>query len=152
MSLLLDLGDRQAPLSEGTIMSKATVTRLFITSAIAVGAGAILAVAAAWVAIANDLFVMRGHDMVGVRGSVLAWSLIGLGIVGGLAIVGGMIGGLVSWIGALLNTSRLKSKTWFIALLLLGIFNFGILAMIAYLIAGPDSTGQVARRSAPTPA
>jgi len=130
-------------------MSKATVTRLFIGSAIAATAGAILAVAAVWLAIENDVFVMNGPDIVGVRGGALAWSLIGLGIVGGLAIVGGMIGGLVSWIGALLNTAHLESKTWFIALLLLGIFNFGILAMIAYVIAGPDSTGQAARRSAP---
>jgi hypothetical protein len=130
-------------------MSKATVTRLFISSAVAVTAGAILAVAAVWFAIANDVFVMNGPDIVGVRGSAVAWPLIGLGIVGGLAIVGGMIGGLVSWIGALLDTARLGSKTWFIALLLLGIFNFGILAMIAYVIAGPDSTGQAARRSAP---
>jgi len=29
--------------------------------------------------------------------------------------------------GALVNTSRLDSKAWFIALLLLGIFNFGLL-------------------------
>ncbi len=133
-------------------MSKATVTRLFIGSAIAAFAGAILAVAAVWLAIANDVFVMNGPDIVGIRGSVLAWSLIGLGIVGGLAIVGGMIGGLVSWIGALLNTAQLESKTWFIVLLLLGIFNFGILAMIAYVIAGPDSTTQASRRNAPAPA
>ena len=51
-----------------------------------------------------------------------------------------MIGGLVSWIGALLNTSQLDSKTWFLALLLLGIFNFGFFAMIAYVIVGPDGT------------
>ncbi len=132
-------------------MSKATVTRLFTGGAVAVTAGAILAVAAVWFAIANDVFVMNGPDIVGVRGSAVAWPLIGLGI-GGLAIVGGMIGGLVSWIGALLDTAQLESKTWFIVLLLLGIFNFGILAMIAYVIAGPDSTAQAARRSAPAPA
>ena len=46
-------------------MSKATVTRLFIGSVIAVVAGAILIVAAVWLAIANDVFVMSGPDIVG---------------------------------------------------------------------------------------
>lgn len=66
--------------------------------------------------------------------------------------MGGLIGGLVSWIAALLITSRLESKTWFVVLLLLGIFNFGFFAMIAYLIAGPDATAQATRRRAPAPA
>ncbi|HEV8545884.1 MAG TPA: hypothetical protein VGQ64_06300 [Candidatus Limnocylindrales bacterium] len=131
-------------------MSKATVTRLFIGSLIAVVAGAVLAVAAVWLAIANDVFVMAGPDIVGVEGSALAWSLLGIGVVGGLAVMGGLIGGLISWIGALLNTSQLERKTWFLALLLLGIFNFGFVAMIAYVIAGPDSTPVPAPH--PTPA
>ena len=66
--------------------------------------------------------------------------------------MGGLLGGLVSWIGALLNTSQLDSKTWFLVLLLLGIFNFGFFAMTAYLIAGPDGTALAPRRSAPAPA
>ncbi len=37
--------------------------------------------------------------------------------------MGGLISGLVSWIGALLNTRQLESKTWSAVLLLLGIFN-----------------------------
>jgi hypothetical protein len=135
-------------------VSKANVTRLFIGSLIAVTAGAILAIAAVWVAIANDVFVMSGADVVGVRGGAGAWLLLGLGIVGALAIAGGLIGGLVSWIGALLNTWQVESKAWFVGLLLLGVFNFGFVAMIAYLIAGPDGTTQAARRTAvaPTPA
>jgi hypothetical protein len=132
-------------------MSKATVTRLFIGSLIAVGAGAILAVAAMWLAIANDVFVMAGPDIVGIQGSALGWSLIGFGIVGGLAIAAGMIGGLVSWIGAVGNAWGLESKTWFAVLLLLGIFNLGFLAMVAYVIAGPDSSSTTARFRAPTP-
>ena len=132
-------------------MTKATVTRIFIGSLIVGVAGAILAFIAVWLAFANDVFVMSGPDVVGIRGSALAWALLGLGIIGGLAMMGALIGGFVSWIGALLNTSQLESKTWFIVLLLLGIFNFGILAMIAYVIAGPDSTAQAARRSASAP-
>jgi hypothetical protein len=129
-------------------MSKATVTKLFIGSAITVGAGAIGAIASVWLAIANDVFVMNGPDIVAVQGSGLAWLLLGLGLVGGVAFTGGLIGGLVSWIGALLNTSQLQSKAWFIGLLLLGIFNFGILAMIAYVIGGPDGTTAAAPQRA----
>ena len=133
-------------------MSKATVTRLFIGSVIAFTAGAILAVMAVGLAFANGVFVMSGSEVVGIQGSALAWALLGLGLVGGLAIMGALIGGLVSWIGALLNTSQLESKTWFLVLLLLGIFNFGFIAMIAYVIAGPDGTTRIAPRSAPASA
>jgi hypothetical protein len=132
-------------------MSIATVTRLFIGSVIAVIAGAILAVAAVWLAIANEVFVMAGPDIEGIRGSALAWSLLGFGLVGGLAVAGGLIGGLVSWIGALLNTWQLESRTWFAVLVLLGIFNLGFFAMIAYLIAGPDGKAAAAPHAAPAP-
>jgi hypothetical protein len=121
-------------------MTKTTVTKLFVGSIVAAGAGAILLIIAVGLALANDLFIMNGPDVVGVQGSPLALALFGLGLAGAVAIVGGMIGGLVSWIGALLNTAQLDSKAWFLGLLLLGIFNFGFFAMIAYLLAGPDGT------------
>ena len=132
-------------------MSKATVTKLFIGGTLAVIAGAILAIAAVGIAVANDVFVTNGTEIVGVRGSGLAASMLGLGIVGGLAIAGGLIAGLVSWIGALLNTWQRESKGWFVGLLLLGIFNFGFFAMIAYVIAGPDGKAAAAARAAPVP-
>jgi len=133
-------------------MSKATITRLFIGSLIGFAAGAVLAITAVGLAFANNVFVTSGSDVVGVRGGALAWSLLGLGLAGGLAIIGGMISGLVAWIGALLNTWQLESKTWFAVLLLTGIFNFGFIAMIAYVIAGPDGRVSVAPRVAPAPA
>ena len=133
-------------------MSKETVKRLFIGSLIAAAAGTIVAISAVWLAIANDVFVMNGQDIVGIQGSALSWILGGLGLGGALAFTGGLIGGLISWIGALLNTSQLESKTWFLALLVLGIFNFGFFAMIAYLIAGPDGTAAAAQHRAPVTA
>ena len=133
-------------------MSKATVTKLFIGSVIAGIAGVILGGTAVGIAAANDVFVMNGQQIVGVQGGTLAWSMLGIGVVGGLVIAGAMIGGLVSWIGALLNTSQLESKTWFLVLLLLGIFSFGLFAMIAYVIAGPDGTRPTAPQTAATPA
>jgi hypothetical protein len=121
-------------------MPRTTVTRLFIGSVVAVGAGALVAIGAIWLAIANGVFVMSGEEIVGIQGSAAAWSLLGLAIAGGLTIMGGLIGGLISWIGALLNTAQLERKTWFVVMLLLGIFNLGFLAMLAYVIAGPDGT------------
>ena len=121
-------------------ISKATVTRLFIGSVIAAGAGAILAIFGVWLAIENGTFVMSGQDIVGLQGGAASWILLGLALVGAVAFTGGLIGVLVAWIGALLNTAQLDSKAWFLGLLVLGILDLGFFAMIAYLIAGPDGS------------
>jgi len=133
-------------------MTKATVTRLFVGSLIAFGAGAIVAIMAIGIAMANDVFVMEGDDIVAIQGGTLGWALIWLIVVGALAAAGGVIAGFVAWIGAVLNTWQLDSKAWFVGLLLLGLFNFGFIAMIAYVIAGPDGRAKPAVRPAPAPA
>ena len=129
------------------------MTRLFIGAGLAMIAGAIVAIVGVWIGVANDVFVMNGSDIVGLRGSAPAGLSLGLGIVGVIAIIGGMIVGLVAWIGALLNTWQLDSKAWFIGLLLLGIFNLGFFAMVAYVIGGPDGRPAGAHAAqAPAPA
>jgi hypothetical protein len=137
-------------------MLKTTVTRLFLGGALAVIAGAILAIAAVWIAIENHVFVMNGPDIIGLNGSALAWTLLVTGIAGSVAVIAGLIAALVSWIGALLNTAQLERKMWFVAMLLLGIFNLGLFAMIAYVLAGPDggtrSTIRDTRAAQATPA
>ena len=132
-------------------MSKTIVTRLFIGAGIAMIAGAVVAVVAVSIAIAGDVFVMNGSDIVGLQGGPLAWTSLVLGIAGVLAVTGGLIAGLVSWIGALLNTWQLESKAWFIGLLLLGIFNLGFFAMLAYVIGGPDGAETPRTRAVPAP-
>lgn len=129
-------------------MSKLTVTRLFIGSLIAFGAGAIVAVLAIAVAIANNVFVMDGNDIAAIQGGALAWAVLALAALGGLAAAGGVIAGFIAWIGAALNTWQLESKAWFVALVLTGIFNFGFIAMILYVIAGPDGKAAGAPRIA----
>jgi hypothetical protein len=126
--------------------------RVFLGSVIAVIAGAILAFAAVWIAYANGAFVMNGPDVVGIQSTPFAWAIVGLAVVACLAMMAGFIGGLVSWIGALLNTAQLEDKAWFIVLLVLGLFSFGLVAMIAYLIVGPDGTKQPAARAVHAPA
>jgi len=127
-------------------VSKVTVTRVFLGSVAAVVAGAVLAFAAVWIAYASGAFVMSGPDVIGVQSTPMAWTIVWLGVVAALAMIAGFIGGLVSWIGALLNTAQLEDKTWFIVLLVLGLFSFGLVAMIAYVIAGPDGAKQTAVR------
>lgn len=133
-------------------MSKATVTRIFVGSVAAVVASAILAFVAVWVAYASGAFVMSGPDVIGVQSTPSAWAIVGLGVVAVLAMIAGFIGGLVSWIGALLNSARLEDKTWFIVVLVLGLFSFGLVAMIAYVIAAPDAEQQAAARPVHVPA
>jgi|SRR5688572_9200376 len=130
-------------------MSKATVTKLFIAGLIAVAAGAVVMVIAVAAAYTSDVFIVEGANVIGVNGSPLAFALLAVAAIGGVTIIGGAIAEFVSWIGALLNTSQLQGKTWFLVLLLLGIFNLGFIAMIAYLIAGPDGTRRTASGTAP---
>jgi hypothetical protein len=121
-------------------MTKSTVTKIFVGSLIAITGGVVLLAAGLWLAYANGTFIMRGPDVVGIHPSAFTWSMAGLAIVGILAVVGGALAQFVAWIGAVLNTSRLEDKTWFIVLLALGLLSFGFIAMLVYLVAGPDGT------------
>ena len=78
------------------------------------------------------------------------WALVSFIILGGIAILGGIVTQFVAWIGALINTNRLVDKTWFNVLLWCGVAGivlnffggFGALLgwglMIVYLVGGPD--------------
>ena len=121
-------------------MTKSTVTRNFIGSVIAIVGGVVLLAAGLFVGYVNGVFIMRGPDVVGIHSSAFTWSMAGLAIIGVLAIIGGALAQFVAWIGAVLNTSRLDDKTWFIVLLVLGLLSFGFIAMLVYVIAGPDGT------------
>lgn len=119
-------------------MSKSAVTRLFFGSLIALIAGIVLAVAAVLMGYAGGAFVMDGPDVTGIQPSSTAWFMVGALVVATLAIIAGALGQFVAWIGALLNTSRLDDKTWFIVLLVVGLLSFGFVAMLVYVLAGPD--------------
>jgi hypothetical protein len=127
-------------------MSKKHVTRLFVGAIVAVGAGLVLGFAALWAALASDAIDVGGGDVIDVNGGSGAWTALGLIIIGSLAILGGTVAAVVSWIAALLNTWQLENKTWFAALLALGLLGLGVVAMLAYVVAGPDGTKQSAAR------
>ena len=84
---------------------------------------------------ANGAFEMSGLDAIAIQSTPAAWTIVGLAIVAAVAMLACFVGGLVSWTGALLNTSQLEDKTSFIILLVLCLFSFGLVAMIGYLIA-----------------
>ena len=128
-------------------MSKSTVTRLFVGSLIAIVGGIILMIAGGLLAYADGAFVMSGPDVAGINASTFGWSMIGVALVGVLAIVGGAIGQFVAWIGAVLNTSRLEDKTWFVLLLVLGLLSFGFIPMVVYVLVGPDGFESTERRA-----
>jgi hypothetical protein len=119
-------------------MTKAAVTRLFLGSIIAVVAALVLGFVAVWAAFAGGVFVMDGPDVVDVTSTPFAWAMFGLMALSVVAVIGGAVAGLVAWVGALINTAQMPDKAWFVILLLLGLFSFGFVAMIAYVIAGPD--------------
>lgn len=121
------------------VMSKAAVTWLFAGAAVVVIVGSIIGVVAWATGIAGGGVTIGGSQLIAVNGAsfagVLVWLILGWGLVGI-----GALGGLAAWIAALLNTAQLEDRTWFLALLVLGLFSFGWVAMIAYVLAGPDST------------
>ena len=116
-------------------MSKSTITRLFVGAILAAAVGLVLVLAAIWTAISSDVAVT-----------------VTLVAVGSLAMLAGTVAAVVSWIGALLNTWQLDDKTWFGSLLVLTLFGCGLLAMVAYVLAGPDGTSRGAALAGNTPA
>lgn len=131
-------------------MSKPTIVKVFIGGIVAVVAGLLIAILAAIGIWSGSDLVMRGPDVVGMRPSPAGAAFIGLAVLGVFAMIGGAVAGLIAWIGALLNTAQLEDKVWFVLLLVLGLLSFGFIAMVAYVIAGPDGTDASGHRPAAT--
>jgi hypothetical protein len=120
-------------------MSKATVIRLFLAAIVAFFVGLLVALATVVAAIAGGMVSIGGPTVVTIDGEAVARSLPWL-LIAALVFAGGTIAAVASWIGALLNTWQLEDKTWFVALLVLGLLSLGWVAMAAYVFAGPDAT------------
>jgi hypothetical protein len=121
-------------------MSKSVITRLFLGGLIAEIAGVIACAVAFLAAVAASAIVVNTGVDASVEITPFGWSMIAVGFAGAVAMLLGALAGLVAWIGAVVNTAQLDDKTWFVVLLVLGLLSFGFVAMIAYVIAGPDST------------
>jgi hypothetical protein len=119
-------------------MTKKQVTRIFVAAAVVAGVGLVVGIAAVWVALASDAIDFGGDHYVDVNGASGAWIALALLIVATLAILAATAAAVVSWLGALLNTRQLEDQRWFWSLLASGLLGLGVVAMLAYLAAGPD--------------
>jgi hypothetical protein len=126
-------------------VSKSSITRLFMISAVFVAAGAVIGTAAVITALANGAISIGGTPFISLDPGQIAGAVVWLVVASILAALG-TVGAMASWAAALLNTSRLEDKTWFSMILGLGLVSFGWVAMFLYVLRGPDST-QPARRT-----
>jgi hypothetical protein len=95
------------------------------------GLGLMLGLSSTWRGPSNNVTFTPRYD-------AFFWGTVTMMATGGAVLIGGAITQCVAWIGALINTFRAQDKTWFVALLALGLVGFQFPAMIAYLVAGPD--------------
>ena len=102
-------------------MTKSLVVNLFWGSLIGLVAGFVLIGVTFALAISNDIFIMSGPDVSGVKSGALSWTLLGLMGLAMLILLFAAVVHFVAWIGAVLNTAQLSNKTWFVALLVVGL-------------------------------
>jgi uncharacterized membrane protein YidH (DUF202 family) len=142
LDALIDSSAVLVPVGENTWkevrnMTKRTITTWWLIGAIVLIVGGILAL----VPHIQDLSANFQSNFVP---DSYFWTLISLVILGGIAVLGGMVVQFVAWIGAVINTNRLVDKTWFNILLWVGIAGMVLGAlvwwglMIAYIVGGPD--------------
>jgi hypothetical protein len=120
-------------------MSKSTVTRLFGAAIALVAAGLAIGIVGVVVALANGAVAFGGPQIITLNGGPLAGAVAAL-IVSSLVTAAGAVAVIASWLGALSNAWRFDDKTWFTTLLVLGVVSLGWVAMIAYVLKGPDGT------------
>jgi hypothetical protein len=120
------------------IMAKTTIRSLFWGSLVAFGGALVLLAVAGALALANGSLVRDGPDVTGIRATPFGWVMAGLAAVAIVVMLAAAVTQFIAWVGAVINTAGLKDKTWFIILLVTGLLSFGFIAMIIYLIAGPD--------------
>jgi hypothetical protein len=121
-------------------MSKPTITKVFFGSLIAIVGGVFVMAAGFLLSLGDVSVVTSGQQVTSVEVSSRGTAMLVVAAAGILAIVAGAIGQLVAWIGAVVNTFHLDDKLWFVLLLVLGLLSFGFVAMLVYVIGGPDGT------------
>jgi hypothetical protein len=133
----------------GLAVTKTKIRTVFWASLLALAAGLVMLAVTGGLVYGSGNFEMDGPDVVGIRSTPFVWAMIALAAASVLVVLAAAIGQFVAWIGALLNTAQLEDKTWFVVLLVTGLISFGLIAMIVYLVAGPEDRS--ASRGQPDP-
>ena len=120
-------------------MSKTTISRLFKVAIAFVVAGSVSGTAVVIWALLNGAIAIGGAQVVTVNSGPFVTAIVGM-LIASFLTATGTVAAVASWVGALANTARLEDKTWFTALLVLGLVSLGWVAMIAYVLRGPDSS------------
>ena len=124
---------------ENLSVSKPAITRMVKVAVALIVAGSAGSIAVVTWALVNGAIAFGGPQFVTVNAGPFAGAVVAL-IVASLVTAIGMVAAVIAWAGALLNTARLADKSWFTALLVLGLISLGWVALIAYVLYGPDST------------
>ncbi len=121
-------------------MTRSTMVKLFYGSLLGLAGGLVLLGLAGTLAMTNQVLVMEGPNVVGIRGGVMAWTLAGLCALALLVIVAAGVAQFVAWVGAVISTANTSTKTWCVVLLVVGLLGFVFVANLVYVIAGPDGS------------
>lgn len=122
-------------------MRKPTTTRTWLTGLglmlgalvlLGTGLGLMLSNGGTWVSAPHG-----GYDFHPTINAFF-WGTVAMVSAGGLTFIAGGVLQFIAWIGAMVNTKRAEDKTWFVLLLVLGLIGLQFIAMIVYLVAGPD--------------
>jgi hypothetical protein len=119
-------------------MTKSMIVTWFWGSLVGLVTGFVLMGTMVALAISNDIFVMSGPDVTGIKSGALSWTLLGLMGLAVLILLFAAVAHFVAWIGAVLNTAHLPDKTWCVVLLVVGLLGLVFIATVVYVIAGPD--------------
>jgi hypothetical protein len=125
---------------EGYDMTRSIILRLFIASLIAGVVGTVLFVIAAVVGFSPEVLIMSGPDVVGIRPGARSTGMIVTAALASLLWVAATLAIVVAWVGAIVNTANLPSRTWLVIQLVVGLLGFAFVAVLAYLVGRPEET------------
>lgn len=121
-------------------MTRSTIIRLFVGSLIGAGVGTALLVIAVTVGFGNEVLIMNGPDLVGIRPGALSATMVVTAGVASLLWVAATVAVVVAWVGAIINTASLPSKTWLVIELVVGLLGLPFVAVLAYVVGRPEAT------------
>jgi hypothetical protein len=132
-------------------MTKRTITILWLSGIGVMIVGGLLALFTALALASHMGAFAANYQYTGYVPDSTFWALVSFIILGGVAVLGGIVVQLAAWIGAVINTNRLVDKTWYNILLWCGVAGIvlglitgpvgallGWVLMIVYLVGGPD--------------